>query len=114
MCTTDKAHACYDSILPLLILNTKVTWHPTVFAKRKLHQSAQQVTRLALENLLHLTLLQFEFSVMGHFTVVSLVAWPLNESEAGVYRVFKKNLLSFLCVNGKKTASLTTEKLDGF
>ena len=33
---------------------------------------------------------------IDHFTVVCLVAWPLNESEAGVELVFDRNLTSLL------------------
>ena len=32
---------------------------------------------------------------IDHFTVVCLVAWPLNESEAGVDLVFDRNLTAF-------------------
>ena len=32
-----------------------------------------------------------------HFTVVWLVAWPLNESEAKVYLVLMETSLLFLC-----------------
>ena len=42
---------------------------------------------------------------IGHFTVVCLVAWPLNESEAGV-----ETSLLFLCkllLVSMKTTSLT-------
>ena len=34
--------------------------------------------------------------LIDHFTVVCLVAWPLNESEAGVDIVFVRNLTAFL------------------
>ena len=36
-------------------------------------------------------------SIQGHFTVVCLVAWPLNESEAGVDLVLTETSLLFLC-----------------
>ena len=32
---------------------------------------------------------------IDHFTVVCLVPWPLNESEAGVDLVFDRNLTPF-------------------
>ena len=47
---------------------------------------------------------------IGHFTVVCLVAWPLNESEAGVHLVLIETSLLFLCkflLISMKTASLT-------
>ena len=49
---------------------------------------------------------------MDHFTVVCLVAWPLNESEAGVDLVLIETLLLFMCkfllpVISMRTASLT-------
>ena len=34
---------------------------------------------------------------IDHFTVVCLVAWPLNESEAGVDLVLIGTLLLFIC-----------------
>ena len=36
-------------------------------------------------------------SLIDHFTVVCLVAWPLNESEAGVDLVLIETLLLLLC-----------------
>ena len=36
-------------------------------------------------------------TVIDHFTVVCLVAWPLNESEAGVDFVLKETSLLFSC-----------------
>ena len=47
---------------------------------------------------------------IDHFTVVCLVAWPLNESEAGVDLVLIETLLLFICkflLNSMGTASLT-------
>ena len=47
---------------------------------------------------------------IDHFTVVCLVAWPLNESEAGVDLVLLEILLLFICkflVISMRTASLT-------
>ena len=38
----------------------------------------------------------FCFSEIDHFTVVCLVAWPLNESEAGVDLVLLETSLLFL------------------
>ena len=46
---------------------------------------------------------------IDHFTVVCLVAWPLNESEAGVDLVIE-TLLLFICkflLISMRTASLT-------
>ena len=34
---------------------------------------------------------------IDHFTVVCIVAWPLNESEAGVDLVLIETLLLFIC-----------------
>ena len=34
---------------------------------------------------------------IDHFTVVCLVAWPLNESEAGVDLVLIETSLLFIC-----------------
>ena len=47
---------------------------------------------------------------IGHFTVVCLVAWPLNESEAGVDLVLIETSLLFLCkflLISMEAASLT-------
>ena len=52
-----------------------------------------------------------------HFTVVCLVAWPLNESEAGVDLVLIETLLLFICkflLISMRTAILTWEKQGGF
>ena len=35
--------------------------------------------------------------IIDHFTVVCLVVWPLNESEAGVDLVLIETSLHFLC-----------------
>ena len=46
---------------------------------------------------------------VDHFTVVCLVAWPLNENEAGDDRVLIETSLLFLCkllLISKRTASL--------
>ena len=47
---------------------------------------------------------------IDHFTVVRLVTWPLNESEAGVDLVLIETLLLFICkflLISMRTASLT-------
>ena len=47
---------------------------------------------------------------IDHFTVVCLVAWPLNESEARVDLVLIETLLLFICkflLISMRTASLT-------
>ena len=47
---------------------------------------------------------------MGHFIVMCLVAWPLNESEAEVDLVLIETSLLFLCkflLIIRRTASLT-------
>ena len=47
--------------------------------------------------------------VIDHFTVVCLVAWPLNESEAGGDLVLIETLLLFICkflLISMRTASL--------
>ena len=47
---------------------------------------------------------------IDHFTVVCLVAWPLNESEAGVDLVLIETLPLFICkflLISMRTASLT-------
>ena len=57
-----------------------------------------------------------EFAI-DHFTVVCLVAWPLNESEAGVDLVLIETLLLFICkflLISMRTESLTCEKKGGF
>ena len=56
---------------------------PPPHTKKKI-QTAQIVT-LKVNDLL-----------IGHFTVVCLVAWPLNESEAGVDLVLTETPLLFL------------------
>ena len=48
--------------------------------------------------------------VIDHITVVCLVAWPLNESEAGVDLVLIETLLLFICkllLISMRTALLT-------
>ena len=57
-----------------------------------------------------------QFSI-GQFTVVCLVAWPLNESEAGGDLVLIETSLLFLyevLLISMRTASLTKEKQEGF
>ena len=39
----------------------------------------------------------WKFSKIDHFTVACLVAWPLNESEAGGDIVLIETFLLFLC-----------------
>ena len=54
---------------------------------------------------------------IDHFTVVCLVAWPLNESEAGVDLVLIETSLLFIwkfILISMRTASLTWEKQGGF
>ena len=54
---------------------------------------------------------------MDHFTVMCLVAWPLNESEAGVDLVLIETSLLFSCkflLISMRTTSLTLEKQGGF
>ena len=54
---------------------------------------------------------------IDHFTVVCLVAWPLNESEAGVDLVLIETSQLFICkflLISMRTASLTWEKQGGF
>ena len=53
------------------------------------------------------------FALIDHFTVVCLVTWPLNESEAGVDLVLIETSLLFICkflLISMRTASLTWEK----
>ena len=48
--------------------------------------------------------------LIDHFTVSCLVAWPLNESEAGVDLVLIETSLLFICkflLISMRTASLT-------
>ena len=50
--------------------------------------------------------------LIDHFTVVCLVPWPLNESEAGVDLVLIETSLLFICkfpLISMRTASLTWE-----
>lgn len=50
------------------------------------------------------------FNTVDHFSVVSLVAWPLNEKEAGGDLVFTETSLLFLCkllLISMRTALLT-------
>ena len=52
--------------------------------------------------MLHYVILQFDAILVqrpaiDHFTVVCLVAWPLNESEAGVDLVLIEPSLLFIC-----------------
>ena len=51
------------------------------------------------------------------FMVVSLISWPLNESEAGGDLVLIENSMLFLCKllsMSMRTASLTREKRGSF
>ena len=51
-----------------------------------------------------------KLACLDHFTFVCLVAWPLNESEAGVDLVLIETLLLFICkflLISMRTASLT-------
>ena len=55
--------------------------------------------------------------IIDHFTVVCLVAWPLNENEAGGDLVLIETSLLFLCkfaLISMRTTSLTEEKQKGF
>jgi len=54
---------------------------------------------------------------IDHFTVVCLVAWPLNENEAGGDLVLIETSLLFLCkfaLINMRTTPLTQEKQKGF
>ena len=54
---------------------------------------------------------------IDHFTVVCLVTWPLNESEAGGDLAMIETTLHLLCkflLISMRTASLTKEKQGGF
>ena len=54
---------------------------------------------------------------LDHFTVVALVAWPLNDSEAGNDLVFLETLLFSPCkflLMSTRTASLTQGKQGHF
>ena len=54
---------------------------------------------------------------IGHFAIVCLVAWPLNESETGGDFVLMETSLVFSCtflLISMRTASLTQEKQGGF
>ena len=42
-------------------------------------------------------ILQSDLNTIDHFTVVCLVAWPLNESEVGVDLVLIETSLLFIC-----------------
>ena len=51
-----------------------------------------------------------DLNTIDHFTAVCLVAWPLNESGAGVDLVLIETSLLFICkflLNSMRTASLT-------
>ena len=64
-----------------------------------------------LTNNVHITMSLFDTNnIIDHFTVMCLVAWPLNESEAGVDLVLIETLLLFTCkflLISMRTASLT-------
>ena len=54
--------------------------------------------------------INLQHPTIDHFTVVCLVAWPLNESEAGVDLVLIETSLLFICkflLISMRTASLT-------
>ena len=57
---------------------------------------------------------------MDHFTVLCLVAWPLNESEAGVDLILIETSLLFLCKflqvvsMHEYSINLTLDKQGGF
>ena len=70
-----------------------------------------------LSNLPHASVIHVNHKPIDHFTVVGLVAWPLNESEDGIDLVLIETLLLFFCkfpLISKTTASLTLEKEEGF
>ena len=46
-----------------------------------------------------------------HFTVVCLVTWPMNESEAGVYLVLIETSLLFIRTRKFLLISMTTTSL---
>ena len=48
-----------------------------------------------------------------HFTVVRLVTWPMNESEAGVDLVLIETSLLFLCKFLPISMTTTSEKEEG-
>ena len=48
-------------------------------------------------NLSNSSLNLYQAIIIDHFTVVCLVAWPLNESETGVDLVLIETSLLFLC-----------------
>ena len=92
-----------------------LSWHHTVDSITGMHLKARfflndsftQIRKLHT----HWTL------TIDHFTVVCLVTWPLNESEAGVDLVLIETSLLFICkflLTSMRTASLTWEKQGGF
>ena len=96
-------------------------------SKRQLSKSFTVVIQLSLTRLISSQLASFASSccrflsrsllsmfilqrvLIDHFTVVCLVAWPLNESEAGVDLVLIETSLLLLCkflLISMRTASL--------
>ena len=76
------------------------------------HQLSYEVTQLGAGQFVGLMFSRERDVVrtIDHFTVVCLVAWPLNESEAGVDLVLIETSLLFICkflLISIRTASLT-------
>ena len=71
------------------------------------------ITMRELKQLLSYSSHVEQFSI-GQFTVVCLVAWPLNESEARGDLVLIETSLLFLYEVLLMTASLTKEMQEGF
>ena len=74
---------------------------------------ANSETKTHYDCVIMLSLIRFR---IAHFTVVCLVAWPLNENEAGGDLVLIESLLIFSrksLLISMKTASLTKEKQGG-
>ena len=67
-------------------------------------QKSERICRHEEMNGLRKTMLK---SLIGHFTVVSLVTWPLSGSEAGGDLVLIQTLLLFIC-NSKLVSMRTT------
>ena len=54
-----------------------------------------------------------EHETTDHFTVVCLVTWPMNESEAAVDLVLIESSLLFLCKFLLISTTTTSEKKEG-
>ena len=83
---------------------------------RDLQWSQEKIKTMLMQNLGGQTKSIMVFSELAYFTVVCLVAWPMNESEARLDLVLIETSLLFLfkfLLIGKRTDSTLTQEKPG-